>query len=184
MNLRRLSGAVLLLLGSAGCSAPEFIQAGAPTRPLKTFDRVDVTVLRDSIPKKDPPPVEAPRSPSAFLSSFRKDLMLRLHKKKLLDSSAGPVLTVEGSLLRYETADRKPGGRQDNDLFAGYVDLDVVFRDEKGTRIGGGRASVIGTGSTPDMALSNAEKKAVWAVSSYLRKQVNKGPEKGEPDEP
>jgi len=181
---RRLCGTVLFLLGAAGCSTPEFVPAGSPTRALSSFDRVDVTVLRDSIPKKDPPPVEAPPSPATYLQSFRKDLFLRLHRKKLLDAPSGPVLTVEGSLLRYETGDRKPSGRQDSDYFAGYVDLDVVFRDEKGTRIGGGRASVVGTGSTPDMALSNAEKKAIWAVAGYLRKQAKKGSEKGEPDEP
>jgi hypothetical protein len=184
MNLRRLCGGVLLLLAAAGCSTPEFVQAGAPTRPLKSFDRVDVAALHESLAKKDPPPAEAPPSPAAFLQSFRKDLMLRLHRKKLFDAAGGPVLKVEGSLLRYESGDRKPGSKQDTDLFAGYVDLDVVLRDETGSRIGGGRASVIGTGSTPDTALSNAEKKAVWAVSSYLRKQVTKGPDKGEPDEP
>ncbi|HVE41039.1 MAG TPA: hypothetical protein VNM14_14185 [Planctomycetota bacterium] len=181
---RRLFAIVLLLLGATACSTPEFIPVGAPTRPLRSFDRIDAAALRESIPKKDPPPVQAPPSPSAFLQSFRKDLILRLHRKQVFDAPSGPVLMVEGSLLRYETGDRKPSGKQDTDLFAGFVDLDVVLRDEKGTRIGGGRASVIGTGSTPDMALSNAEKKAVWAITSYLRKQANKGPTKGEPDEP
>jgi len=182
MTSRRLCGSILLLLGASGCSTSEFIPAGSPTRPLRSFERVDATVLRNAIPKKDPPPVEAPPSPSAFLQSFRKDLILRLLRKKIYPMTSGPLLVVDGSLLRYETGSRKPEGKQDTDLFAGFVDLEVILRDDKGTRIGGGRASVIGTGSTPDMALSNAEKKAVWAVTDYFRRQVKK--DKGEPDEP
>lgn len=181
---QRLLGAALLLSGMLGCSTPDYVPMGPVSQPLTRFERIDPAVLKNGILKQDPPPAEAPPSPEAFLQSFRKDMVQRLRRKKLFDMPTGPMLALEGTLKRYDYESRKPSGRQDNNLFAGFVNVEVVLKDEKGMRIGGGLASVSGSGPTPDAAMTHAERRAVWAISDYLRRQVKKGPDKPEPDEP
>jgi hypothetical protein len=91
---------------------------------------------------------------------------------------------VEATLLRYDLDSRRPNDARDTNVFAGFVEIDVVPKDEAGARIGGGKASVTGTGPTPDVALVHAERRAVWVNADYLRRQPKKVSDKAEPGEP
>jgi hypothetical protein len=182
----RLSGAILLLLATAGCSTPDFVPSGSPTQPLREFDRVDAQPLKQAIVRREGVRPEPAVPPDAFLQSFRKDLVHRVTRRKVLDLQSGPMLMLEGTLLRYDYDDRRPSGAHDTHVFIGFIEIDVVIKDGSGKKIGGGKAAVSGTGSSPESSLKSAERRAIAAIGDYVRKLARRtpGPEKAEAEDP
>jgi hypothetical protein len=182
----RLGVAILLLLAAAGCGTPEFVASGSPTRSLKEFDRVDASPLKQAlvqVVQKEGASSKFAVPSAAFLQSFRKDLVHRVTRRKVMDLQSGPLLMLECTLLRYDYDDRAPKSHSDTNVFTGYIEIDVVMKDESGKQIGGGKAAVSAIGPSPESALKGAEKQAISVIAGYIRKLARRTPG-SEPEDP
>jgi hypothetical protein len=182
---RRLILATAILAAASGCTRAAFVPDGPLARPLTEFERVDVRPLLNKMPagagSAEPPAA----SPNLFLQSFRKEMTSRLQRSKVLNLTNGPMVILEGTLLRYTCERRPPSYAKDNLTDKGTIEVTIVLTDEAGKRLGGGKAAVEYAGSTPDAAMKGAEKRIVAAIAGYLRKSVRgKEPEAPDPDDP
>ena len=177
---RPVAAAAAFLALLCACSRADYVPDGPLAKPLGQFDRIDVRTLSN---KAAPTSGEATAvSPDAFIQLFRKDLTNRLHRRKVLNLASGPMLILDGSVLKYQCESRKPAYARDNLTNKAMVEVEIVLTDQSGARIGGGKASIEYLGSTQDGAFSGAETRIIRAIAAYLRKAV-RGAEPDEPDD-
>jgi hypothetical protein len=178
---RRLVLATAILAAVSGCTRAAFVPDGPLARPLTEFERVDIRALVDKMPAAGP----AAASPDSFLKDFRKALTSRLQRSKVLNLTNGPMVILEGTLLRYHCESRPPSYAKDNLTDKATIEVAIVLTDEAGKRVGGGKAGVEYAGQSADAACKGAEKRIVAAIAGYLRKSARgKEPESPDPDDP
>jgi hypothetical protein len=108
----------------------------------------------------------------------------RLQKKKVLNLTNGPMVTLQVCLLKYECESREPLSQRDTLDNSGTIEVEVVMTDESGMRFGGGKAAIVNLGSSPEGAMKGAEKRIVSAIGEYLRKSARvTGVEAPDPDD-
>lgn len=187
-GIGRLSGALsvsLLLLLGAGCPSPNIVLEGPFTRSLKSFVRMDPRILTLDPALKEGPS-ERGEWIQAYAREYRKDLLYRLHRKKFLDAPDGPMLIVEGRLLKYEWTETQ-GTSERPSSAEGTLEVAFTFKDETGARIGAGTITAAGHASGPRGAMESAEKQVVYSLYKFLRKAIGRpesGPAETEPEAP
>jgi len=172
----RLVAAFLILATVGACSRADYVPDGALAKPLTSFDRIDVRALQNKTSPKTGDAAQA--SPDKFIEFFRKDLTARLHRRKAFNLASGPMLVVDGSVLKYECESRTPSNPKDTMTNKATVEIEIMLSDQSGARLGGGKCIIEYLGSTQDGALNGAEVRVSRAIAAYLRK-----PGKGEKDE-
>ena len=165
------------VLWVAGCSFKEFTPVGPQTRPLREFDRIEVRPFTTNLVQGVPQAEELSKRLPAFASSFSAELRSRLYRKNLLNAAKGRLLVLEGSVTKFETAGEAPITRSSSNTITGTVEIEVVFKDETGERVGGGKVSATAHQDTPAFALELAEKRTVVAVAEHLRRSIRGGSE-------
>lgn len=169
--------AVLAIMATGwACSRADYVPDGPLAKPLIGFDRIDVRALQNKVPPKTADAL--PTSPDKFIEFFRKDLTARLHRRKAFSLASGPMLIVDGSVLKHQCESRPPTHARDNMTNKATVEIEIVLTDQAGTRLGGGKCFIEYLGSTQDGALNGAETRISRAIAAYLRK-----PDKGDPDD-
>ena len=94
------------------------------------------------------------------------------------------MVTLEGALVRYDCEDRPISYARDTLDNKATIEIDVVLKDSKGARIGGGKASVFALGPSPEVAMKDAEKRMLRAIRDHLRKHARAtGPIEPDPDD-
>jgi hypothetical protein len=176
--------AVLVAL-SAGCAAPNFVPDGPFGRSLKDFRRVEIRPVRVTLESKNATKEQAERA-REFAAEFGGALVHRLHHRGYLDAAEGPTLVLESRVLKCEWTEIAG-----NDTSPSHSDallrVAVTFRDESGTRIGGGTVTATGAGAMPRFALENARNGAVASLYKFIRKGIgrkgmNEAEEPAEPE--
>jgi hypothetical protein len=164
-----------------GCAAPPFVTEGVFTRPLTEFRRIEPRTLSLGPLQVDGPP-ECRSRAQAFSTDYRQAIAYRLHRKKILDAPEGPVLVVEGELLRY-TIVTLPGTPEH---VTATVEARIVFKDETGNRLGSGRITATQGNDNLRGAIDAAEKQVIASLYKFLRKAVTgkSEAEKAEPEPP
>ncbi len=177
---RRLGGLLALLAMLSACMKAAYVADGPLARPLTQFNRIDVRAVTNKVPAV-PATSETPPPPAdKFLQTFRLDLTNRLHRKKVLHLSSGPMLILEASLLKYSCESRSPSYENDRLTNQGTIEVEIALSDETGKRIGGGKSAMTALGSTPELAMKEAQKKIVAAIGDYIKKSARGS----EPDPP
>jgi hypothetical protein len=172
--------AILLLLGGA-CTTPEFSSEEAFTRPLKEFARLEPRTLALELAKN----TDLPRRDdwaTAFSKDYREALLYRLHRRRFLDKMDGPLLVLEGRVLKYEWTVTPPT-TETGEQAAGTIEVAFSFKDETGTRIGGGTVTANESGMDARTVMEKAGRSVVSSVYKFLRKQIGR-PAQPEPAEP
>jgi hypothetical protein len=172
--------ALLLILGAA-CASPDFAPEAPFTRPLKGFLRLEPRVLAPEFAKNAGLP-ERDLKATSFSKDYREALLLRLHRHKILDKLEGPLLVLEGRLLRYEWT-VKPGTSEMPEQVSGTIEVTFRFTDEAGVRIGAGKVTANESGSDARTVMERAEKHVVYSMYKFLRKETGR-PVEPEPAEP
>jgi hypothetical protein len=90
------------------------------------------------------------------------------------------MLILQASLLKYDCESRSPAYENDRLTNQGTIEVEIVLSDESGKRIGGGKATMTALGSTPELAMKEAQKKIIAAIGDYLKKSARGS----EPDPP
>jgi hypothetical protein len=164
-----------------GCAAPPFAKEGEFARPLTEFHRIEARTLSLSPLKIEGPP-ECRSRAEAFSRDYRRAITYRLHRKKILDAPEGPLLVVEGELLRYAAA-TQPGSPEN---VSATVEVRFIFKDEAGSRLGSGRVSATQHDLNLRAAIDAAEKQVIASLYKFIRKGVTGKvePEKTEPEPP
>ncbi|HVE39437.1 MAG TPA: hypothetical protein VNM14_06075 [Planctomycetota bacterium] len=179
MNVR-LGGTLALLITLSACTKAAYVADGPLARPLTQFNRIDVRAITNKAPAM-PATSETPPPPAdKFVQTFRLDLTNRLLRKKVLHYASGPMLILEAALLKYRCESRSPSYERDILVFQGTIEVEIALSDESGKRIGGGKAVMTAPGSTPELAMKEAQKKIVASIGDYIKKSARGS----EPDPP
>jgi hypothetical protein len=160
-----------------GCRSRDFQPEGSTTKSLRQFDLIEIRPLSGELVSPEGMPQELVARFPGFKSGFPTDLRERLDKKKLLTAPKGRLLVLEGTVSKYGVVGVAPSTRFDNNSLSATIEVDIVLKDETGTRVGGGKASATGGQRTKDLALAEAEKGLVAAVVDFIKKSIRGGSE-------
>jgi hypothetical protein len=99
----------------------------------------------------------------------------RLDKKKILTAPKGRLLVLEGTVSKYEVVGQPPVTRFDNNCLTATIEVDIVLKDEMGTRVGGGKASATAGRRSTNLAFDEAEGRLAAAVLDFIKNSIRGG---------
>jgi hypothetical protein len=161
-----------------GCPAPAFVPEGEFNRPLKEFRKLECRVLSMESARIEAP-ADGPAQAKAFARDYRQEVNYKLHRRKILDAADGPLLVVEGQLLRYECRVTSEASESTAQRLTATIEVRFTFKDEAGARLGGGTVTAVESELNPRAALEKAEAQIVASLAKFIRKAIGR---KAEPE--
>jgi hypothetical protein len=178
-SLRTILPGVLLVLAS-GCPSPTLVPEGTFTRPLREFARIEPRPLALDLDQTQDLSGRMEQA-QAFSREYRKELLYRLHRRRILDQLEGPLLLLDGRLKTYRWT-VTPGTAETPEQVEGTIAVSFTFLDGKGVPIGSGTVTATETGSEPRGVMERAEKRLVYSVYKFLRKEIGRAAEPEAPE--